>query len=114
LFKCDILDSIGRTPFIRLQRACEETGARSLGTAEFLNPGGSVKDRAGLTVVRDAPANGLLRPGGTIVEGTAGNTGIGLAWTARALRFRTVIVIPKTRALEKKDAPDFMVRSSWK
>jgi cysteine synthase len=104
LFKSNILDTIGRTPLIRLQRASEQTGCAILGKAEFLNPGGSVKDRAGLAIVRDAVANGLLRPGGTIVEGTAGNTGIGLALTGNALGFRTVIVIPKTQALEKKDA----------
>jgi cysteine synthase A len=104
VFKSTILDTIGQTPLIRLQRASEETGCTILGKAEFLNPGGSVKDRAGLAIVRHAVAHGGLRPGGTIVEGTAGNTGIGLALAGNALGFQTVIVIPKTQAPEKKDA----------
>jgi cysteine synthase A len=99
-----ILDAIGNTPLIRLRRASEETGCEILGKAEFLNPGQSVKDRAALFIVRDAVERGLLRPGGTIVEGTAGNTGIGLALVAGAMGFKTVIVIPETQSREKKDA----------
>ena len=97
------LDSIGNTPLIRLKRASEETGCLILGKAEFLNPGGSVKDRAALAIIRDAEAKGLLKPGGTVVEGTAGNTGIGLALVANALGYRTVIVMPETQSQEKKD-----------
>ncbi|MBI3444013.1 MAG: cysteine synthase A [Magnetospirillum sp.] len=97
------LDSIGNTPLIRLKQASEETGCEILGKAEFLNPGGSVKDRAALAIIRDAEAKGLLRPGGTVVEGTAGNTGIGLALVANALGYRTVIVMPETQSQEKKD-----------
>jgi cysteine synthase A len=97
------LDSIGNTPLIRLKRASEETGCEILGKAEFLNPGGSVKDRAALAIIRDAEAKGLLKPGGVIVEGTAGNTGIGLALVANALGYRTVIVMPETQSQEKKD-----------
>ncbi|EME69589.1 cysteine synthase [Paramagnetospirillum caucaseum] len=97
------LDSIGNTPLIRLKRASEETGCEILGKAEFLNPGGSVKDRAALAIIRDAEARGLLKPGGVIVEGTAGNTGIGLALVANALGYRTVIVMPETQSQEKKD-----------
>jgi cysteine synthase len=100
----DTLDAIGRTPLIRLRRASELTGCEILGKAEFLNPGGSVKDRAALFIVRDAEARGLLRPGGVIVEGTAGNTGIGLALVANASGYRAVIVIPETQSQEKKDA----------
>lgn len=99
-----ILDSIGNTPLIRLKRASEETGCGIYGKAEFLNPGQSVKDRAALGIVRDAEAKGLLRPGGTIVEGTAGNTGIGLALVGGALGYRVVIVMPRTQSQEKKDA----------
>ena len=99
-----ILDSIGNTPLIRLKRVSEETGCEILGKAEFLNPGQSVKDRAALGIVRDAEAKGLLRPGGTIVEGTAGNTGIGLALVGAALGYRVVIVMPRTQSQEKKDA----------
>ncbi|HEY5819442.1 MAG TPA: cysteine synthase A [Mesorhizobium sp.] len=99
-----VLDAIGNTPLIRLRRASEETGCEILGKAEFMNPGQSVKDRAGLFIVRDAEAKGLLRPGGVIVEGTAGNTGIGLTVVAKALGYRTVIVIPDTQSQEKKDA----------
>ncbi|MBL8666295.1 MAG: cysteine synthase A [Rhodospirillales bacterium] len=95
------LDSIGNTPLIRLKRASEETGCEILGKAEFLNPGSSVKDRAALAIVRDAEAQGLLRPGGVIVEGTAGNTGIGLALVGNARGYRTVIVIPDTQSREK-------------
>jgi cysteine synthase A len=97
------LDSIGNTPLIRLRRASEETGCTILGKAEFLNPGGSVKDRAALAIVADAEARGLLKPGGVIVEGTAGNTGIGLALVGNARGYRTVIVIPDTQSQEKKD-----------
>ena len=99
-----VLDAIGNTPLIRLNAASEVTGCTILGKAEFLNPGQSVKDRAALEIIRDAEAKGLLRPGGTIVEGTAGNTGIGLAMVARALGYKTVIVIPETQSQEKKDA----------
>jgi len=99
-----VIDAIGNTPLIRLKRASEETGCEILGKAEFMNPGQSVKDRAGLFIVRDAEARGLLQPGGVIVEGTAGNTGIGLTVVAKALGYRTVIVIPDTQSQEKKDA----------
>ncbi len=98
-----VIDVIGHTPLITLKRASEITGCTILGKAEFLNPGGSVKDRAALAIVEDAVARGLLRPGGMIVEGTAGNTGIGLALVANALGYRTVIVIPETQSQEKKD-----------
>jgi cysteine synthase A len=103
VFKPDVLGAIGRTPLIRLNAASEATGCTILGKAEFMNPGGSVKDRAALAIVRDAIARGELRQGGAIVEGTAGNTGIGLAMVAGALGFRTVIVIPDTQSQEKKD-----------
>jgi len=99
-----VIDVIGNTPLIRLNRASEETGCEILGKAEFMNPGQSVKDRAGLFIIRDAEKKGLLRPGGVIVEGTAGNTGIGLTLVAKALGYRTVIVIPETQSEEKKDA----------
>jgi cysteine synthase A len=99
-----VIDVIGNTPLIRLRRASEETGCEILGKAEFMNPGQSVKDRAGLFIIRDAEKRGLLRPGGVIVEGTAGNTGIGLTVVAKALGYRTVIVIPDTQSQEKKDA----------
>lgn len=99
-----VIDAIGNTPLIRLNRASEETGCEILGKAEFMNPGQSVKDRAGLFIIRDAEKKGLLRPGGVIVEGTAGNTGIGLTVVAKALGYRTVIVIPDTQSQEKKDA----------
>ncbi|MDR3498734.1 MAG: cysteine synthase A [Parvibaculum sp.] len=98
-----LVDAIGNTPMIRLKRASEETGCEILGKAEFLNPGQSVKDRAALYIIKDAVAKGQLRPGGTIVEGTAGNTGIGLALVGNALGFRSVIVIPETQSQEKKD-----------
>ena len=98
------IDAIGRTPLIRLRRASELTGCEILGKAEFMNPGGSVKDRAALFIVKDAEERGLLRPGGVIVEGTAGNTGIGLALVANARGYRTVIVIPQTQSEEKKQA----------
>src|SRR6202046_3508818 len=95
------LDSIGNTPLIRLRRASEETGCDIYGKAEFLNPGGSVKDRAALAIIEDAEARGLIQPGGTIVEGTAGNTGIGLALVGNARGYRTVIVMPDDQAPEK-------------
>jgi len=98
------IEAVGNTPLIKLRRASEETGCTILGKAEFLNPAGSVKDRAALAIVKDAEAKGLLKPGGVIVEGTAGNTGIGLAHVANALGYRTVIVIPETQTQEKKDA----------
>src|SRR5204863_4048788 len=100
----DAVAAIGNTPLIRLRRASEQTGCAILGKAEFMNPGQSVKDRAALTIIRDAVEKGALRPGGVIVEGTAGNTGIGLAVVANAMGFRTVIVIPDTQSQEKKDA----------
>jgi cysteine synthase A len=102
IFK-DLPDAVGNTPLIRLNKASEITGCEILGKAEFLNPGQSVKDRAALWIIRDAMARGALRPGGTIVEGTAGNTGIGLARVGAAMGFRTVIVIPDTQSQEKKD-----------
>ena len=98
-----VIEAIGHTPLIKLRRASDLTGCTILGKAEFMNPGGSVKDRAALAIVEDALARGALRPGGTIVEGTAGNTGIGLALVANALGFKTVIVIPNTQSQEKKD-----------
>lgn len=98
-----VIDAIGNTPLIRLRRASEQTGCEILGKAEFMNPGQSVKDRAGLFIIRDAEKRGLLKPGGVIVEGTAGNTGIGLTLVAKALGYRTVIVIPETQSQEKKD-----------
>ncbi|WP_430250114.1 cysteine synthase A [Neorhizobium sp. DAR64860/K0K1] len=99
-----VLDLIGNTPLIRLAAASDATGCEILGKAEFLNPGQSVKDRAALYIIRDAEKKGLLKPGGVIVEGTAGNTGIGLTLVAKALGYRTVIVIPETQSQEKKDA----------
>src|SRR3954470_12420637 len=99
-----VLDAIGNTPLIRLNRASEATGCEILGKAEFMNPGQSVKDRAALWIIRDAEARGALKPGGRIVEGTAGNTGIGLAMVARALGYSATIVIPRTQSQEKKDA----------
>src|SRR6201996_2162148 len=102
--KKDVIAAIGNTPLIRLNHASEATGCEILAKAEFLNPGQSVKDRAALFIIQDAIRRGVLRPGGTIVEGTAGNTGIGLALVANALGFKTVIVIPNTQSEEKKDA----------
>lgn len=99
----DIIEAIGNTPLIKLRRASEETGCTILGKAEFMNPGQSIKDRAALSIVRDAIERGQLKPGGVIVEGTAGNTGIGLAMVGNAMGFRTVIVIPETQSKEKKD-----------
>ena len=103
-FSENALDLIGNTPLILLRRASEETGCEILGKAEFLNPGQSVKDRAALAIVRDAEARGELRPGGVIVEGTAGNTGIGLAMVGAILGYRVKIVVPRTQSREKKDA----------
>src|SRR5437867_8472807 len=97
------IGTVGNTPLVRLRRASEQTGCTILGKAEFLNPGGSVKDRAALSIIRDAEERGALRPGGVIVEGTAGNTGIGLALVGNARGYRTVIVIPETQSQEKKD-----------
>jgi len=99
----DVLEAIGSTPLIRLRCASEATGCEILAKAEFMNPGQSVKDRAALFIIRDAIARGELRPGGVVVDGTAGNTGIGLAVVANALGLRTVIVIPETQSDEKKD-----------
>ena len=99
----DVPAAIGNTPLIKLRHASELTGCTILGKAEFMNPGQSVKDRAALFIIRDALRRGALRPGGVIVEGTAGNTGIGLALVANAMGFRTVIVIPETQSQEKKD-----------
>lgn len=101
--KRDMIDSIGNTPLIRLKGPSEATGCDIYGKAEFMNPGQSVKDRAALFIIQDALKKGTLKPGGTIVEGTAGNTGIGLALVGSALGFRTVIVIPETQSQEKKD-----------
>ena len=102
--KDGLTGSIGNTPLIRLRKASELTGCTILGKAEFLNPGGSVKDRAALSIILDAERRGALRPGGLIVEGTAGNTGIGLALVGNARGYRTLIVIPQTQSEEKKDA----------
>ena len=99
----DLADAVGHTPLIRLNKISELTGCEILGKAEFMNPGQSVKDRAALYIIRDAIARGELKPGGTIVEGTAGNTGIGLALVGASLGFKTVIVIPETQSQEKKD-----------
>ncbi|MBN9023692.1 MAG: pyridoxal-phosphate dependent enzyme, partial [Rhizobiales bacterium] len=101
--KPSVIEAIGNTPLIRLRRASEATGCEILGKAEFMNPGQSIKDRAALYIVRDAIERGVLETGGVIVEGTAGNTGIGLALVADAMGFRTVIVIPETQSQEKKD-----------
>src|SRR3954465_8835445 len=100
----NVVEAIGNTRLIRLNRASEATGCEILGKAEFLNPGQSVKDRAALFIIQDAIRRRALRPGGTIGEGTAGNTGIGLATVANAMGFKTVIVIPDTQSQEKKDA----------
>lgn len=98
------IDTVGKTPLIKLRKASELTGCTILGKAEFMNPGGSVKDRAALYIVLDAEERGQLQPGGVIVEGTAGNTGIGLALVGNARGYRTVVVIPQTQSQEKKDA----------
>lgn len=100
----NVIDLIGNTPLIRLNAASEATGCEILAKCEFLNPGQSIKDRAALSIIRDAEAKGLLQKGGTIVEGTAGNTGIGIATVANALGYKTKIVIPRTQSQEKKDA----------
>ena len=102
-YAADLSAAIGSTPLIKLKKVSEDTGCTVLGKAEFMNPGQSVKDRAALFIIRDAIVNGELRPGGTIVEGTAGNTGIGLALVGASLGFKTVIVIPTTQSQEKKD-----------
>ncbi len=102
-YRNGFIGSIGNTPLIRLEGPSKATGCEILGKAEFMNPGGSVKDRAAIAIVRDAELRGQLRPGGTIVEGTAGNTGIGLALVGNALGYRTVIVMPETQSQEKKD-----------
>ena len=99
----DLADAVGNTPLIRLRAASEATGCEILGKAEFMNPGQSVKDRAALSIIRDAEARGVLGPGGTIVEGTAGNTGIGLALVGASMGYKTVIVMPETQSQEKKD-----------
>lgn len=103
MIRKDLAEAIGNSPLIRLRHASEATGCEILGKAEFLNPGQSVKDRAALYIIRDAVARGALKPGGTIVEGTAGNTGIGLALVGASMGFRSVIVIPETQSQEKKD-----------
>jgi cysteine synthase A len=103
-FANGVAAAVGRTPLIKLKRASEETGCTILGKAEFMNPGQSVKDRAALFIIQDAVKRGTLRPGGTVVEGTAGNTGIGLTLIGNALGYRSVIVIPQTQSQEKKDA----------
>ena len=97
------LESVGNTPLIKLRKASELTGCNILGKAEILNPGGSVKDRAAKAIILDAEQQGLLRPGGLVGEGTAGNTGIGLALVGNSLGYRTLIVIPDTQSQEKKD-----------
>ena len=99
----DLASSIGNTPLIKLRAASEATGCSILGKAEFVNPGQSVKDRAALYIIRDAEKKGLLRPGGTIVEGTAGNTGIGIALVGASMGYKSVIVIPETQSEEKKE-----------
>ena len=101
--RSNLAEAVGNTPLIKLNKVSEATGCTILGKAEFLNPGQSVKDRAALYIIRDAIARGALKPGGTIVEGTAGNTGIGLALVGASMGFRTVIVIPETQSREKKD-----------
>lgn len=103
MFK-NILEAIGNTPLIRLNKVSDETRCEILGKAEFLNPGQSVKDRAALFIIKEAVASGALKPGGTVVEGTAGNTGIGISMVANAMGFKSVIVIPETQSQEKKDA----------
>ena len=99
-----VIDTIGNTPLIRLDKVSDETGCEILGKAEFMNPGQSIKDRAALSIIQDAIANNRIQPGGTIVEGTAGNTGIGIAMVGNALGYRSVIVIPDSQSQEKKDA----------
>src|SRR5689334_23874631 len=99
----DVVDAIGNTPLIKLRRASEMTGCTILGKAEFMNPGGSVKDRPARQMILEAEKRGVLKPGGLVVEATAGNTGIGLALVANARGYRTLIVIPETQSQEKKD-----------
>jgi len=106
----DLANAIGKTPLIKLKKASAETGCTILGKAEFMNPGQSVKDRAALFIIKDAIEKGTLKPGGTIVEGTAGNTGIGLALVGASMGFKTVIVIPETQSEEKKDMLRLTVR----
>ena len=103
MIRNDFLATVGNTPLIKLRKASEQTGCNILGKAEFMNPGGSVKDRAAKAIILEAEQSGLLSPGGVIVEGTAGNTGIGLALVGNSLGYRTVIVIPETQSQEKKD-----------
>jgi len=103
MIRNDFLETVGNTPLIKLRKASEQTGCNILAKAEFMNPGGSVKDRAAKAIVLDAEQQGQLKPGGVIVEGTAGNTGIGLALVGNSLGYRTVIVIPETQSQEKKD-----------
>src|SRR5213079_2476813 len=103
IIKNDVVEAIGNTPLLKLKRASEQTGCTILGKAEFMNPGQSVKDRAGKQMILEAEKRGDLRPGGLVVEGTAGNTGIGLAVVASARGYRTLIVIPDTQSQEKKD-----------
>ncbi|MFY9837920.1 MAG: pyridoxal-phosphate dependent enzyme, partial [Xanthobacteraceae bacterium] len=98
-----VIEAIGNTPLIKLQRVSEASGCTILGKAEFMNPGQSVKDRAALFIIEEAVKKGQLRPGGVVVEGTAGNTGIGLALVGNTMGFRSVIVIPETQSQEKKD-----------
>ena len=102
-WSADLASAIGNTPLIRLRRASEATGCTILGKAEFMNPGGSVKDRAGLAIITDAERTGALQPGGTVVEGTAGNTGIGLTLVGNARGYRSIIVMPETQSQEKID-----------
>ncbi|TMJ81919.1 MAG: pyridoxal-phosphate dependent enzyme, partial [Alphaproteobacteria bacterium] len=101
--KNDVVEAIGNTPLLKLKRASEQTGCTILGKAEFMNPGQSVKDRAGKQMILEAEKRGDLKPGGLVLEGTAGNTGIGLALVAKARGYRTLIVIPETQSQEKKD-----------
>ncbi len=103
MIRNDFLETVGNTPLIKLRKASEQTGCNILAKAEFMNPGGSVKDRAAKAIVLDAEQRGFLKPGGIIVEGTAGNTGIGLALVGNSLGYRTVVVIPETQSQEKKD-----------
>ena len=110
-YRDDFVDAIGNTPLIKLKKASEETGCTILGKAEFLNPGGSVKDRAAKYIILDAEERGDLQPGGVIVEGTAGNTGIGLSLVGNARGYSTVIIIPETQSQEKKICSGFAVPS---
>ncbi len=103
MIRNDFLETVGNTPLIKLRKASEQTGCNILAKAEFMNPGGSVKDRAAKAIVLDAEQQGQLKPGGVIVEGTAGNTGIGLALVGNSLGYRTVVVIPETQSQEKKN-----------